>query len=81
MVGENDFSDNEITYLNDSIAMVKSQNIRKNQEWPDGSKMDDRYVNHLRVYKNKDGEWLIINHMISQAWPKRRPIITSVTEN
>jgi hypothetical protein len=73
MSGENDYGENEITFLNDSIATVRSLNIRKNQKWPDGSKMDDRYVNHLRIYEKINGEWLITNHMISQAWPKRQP--------
>ena len=70
MAGENDYGENEITFLNDSIATARSLNIRKNQRWPDGSKMDDRHINHLRLYKNIDGEWLIVHHMISQAWPK-----------
>lgn len=71
MAGENNSGQIEIVHLNDSIATVRSKNIRKGQEWPDGTKMDDRHINHLRVYKNINGEWLIVNHMISQAWPKR----------
>ncbi|MDH3648542.1 MAG: hypothetical protein OEQ53_02610 [Saprospiraceae bacterium] len=70
MIGENNYEKNEIIFLNDSIATVRSKNIRKNQEWADGSKMADRHINHLRVYHKFDGEWLIVNHMISQAWPK-----------
>jgi uncharacterized protein (TIGR02246 family) len=81
MSGENDYGENEIIFLNDSIATVRSLNIRKNQQWPDGSQMDDRHINHLRVYKNRNGEWLIINHMISQAWPKRQPKDTVPTTN
>jgi hypothetical protein len=72
MAGENDYGENEITFLNDSIATARSLNIRKNQEWPDGTKMEDRYVNHLRVFQKINGEWLIVDHMISQAWPKRQ---------
>ncbi len=72
MTGENDYGTNEIIFLNDSVATVRSQNIRKNQEWPDGSKMQDRYINHLRVYQKMGKNWLITNHMISQAWPKRQ---------
>lgn len=72
MAGENHYGENEIVFISDSIATVRTKNVRKNQEWPDGSKMADRHVNHLRVYKNVSGEWLIINHMISQAWPKRQ---------
>ena len=70
MAGENNYGDNEITFINHSIATVRSQNIRKNQKWADGSKMNDRYINHLRIYQKNDGVWLITNHMISQAWPK-----------
>ena len=81
MSGENNYGENEITFLNDSIATVRSLNIRTNQKWPDGSPMDDRYINHLRVYKNIKGEWFIINHMISQAWPKNRPSDTVSIEN
>ncbi|NAY93362.1 SgcJ/EcaC family oxidoreductase [Muricauda sp. JGD-17] len=72
MTGENDYGTNDITFLNDSIATVRSTNIRKNQEWPDGSKMEDRHINHLRVYKKIEEDWFITNHMISQAWPKRQ---------
>ena len=72
MAGVNDYGDNEITFLNDSIATVRSLNVRKNQKWPDGTDMDDRYVNHLRVYQRINDDWLIVNHMISQAWPKRQ---------
>lgn len=81
MAGENDYGENEITFLSDSIATARSLNIRKNQEWPDGSKMDDRHINHLRIYKNMNGEWLITDHMISQAWPKRQPKDTTQTKD
>lgn len=76
MSGENNYGENEITFLNDSIATVRSLNIRKNQKWPDGSPMADRYIHHLRVYKNIKGEWMITNHLVSQAWPKNRPVDT-----
>nr|WP_321237489.1 hypothetical protein [uncultured Psychroserpens sp.] len=69
MAGENNYGENEITFVNDKIAKVRTQNIRKNQKWADGSKMDDRYINHLRIYQKIDGHWLITDHMISQAWP------------
>ena len=72
MAGENHYGENEITFIDDRTATVRSQNVRKNQKWPDGSKMDDRVVNHLRVYQKMGGRWLITDHMISQAWPKQR---------
>jgi len=70
MTGENNYGKNEITLLNDNTAKVRSINIRKNQQWADGSKMDDRRINHLRIYQKINGRWLITDHMISQAWPK-----------
>ena len=72
MAGENNYGKNEITFINDSTATVRSKNIRKNQEWADGTKMNDRYINHLRVYQKINGVWLITDHMISQAWPKNQ---------
>jgi len=70
MAGENEYGKSEITFLNKRTATVRSQNIRKNQKWADGSLMEDRYVNHLRVYQKIDGIWLITNHMISQEHKK-----------
>ncbi|WP_298895125.1 hypothetical protein [uncultured Psychroserpens sp.] len=70
MSGENNYGENEITFVNDSIATVRSQNIRKNQKWPDGSIMEDRIINHLRVYQKLNDNWFITDHMISQAWPR-----------
>ncbi|NND51349.1 MAG: hypothetical protein HKN54_03025 [Flavobacteriaceae bacterium] len=70
MDGKNNYGTNEISFLNDSIATVRSLNIRKNQKWADGSAMEDRYINHLRIYQKFKGSWMITDHMISQAWPK-----------
>ncbi|QNJ98138.1 Cif family virulence factor [Constantimarinum furrinae] len=71
MSGENNYGQNEINFINDKTATVRSQNIRKNQKWPDGSKMDDRVINHLRIYQKFNDVWLITDHMISQAWPRQ----------
>ncbi|GAA5221295.1 YybH family protein [Membranihabitans marinus] len=69
MAGENNYKENDISFLSDSTAAVRSLNIRENQRWPDGRKMDDRSISHLRIYQRKEGRWLITHHMISQAWP------------
>lgn len=71
MSGKNNYGENEITFLSDEIATVRSKNVRTDQEWPDGIKMGDRIVNHLRIFELRDGKWLITRHMISQAWPKQ----------
>ena len=70
MTGENNYGESEIDFADSNTAIVRSQNIRKNQTWPNGTKMADRYVNHLRVYQKIDGSWKIISHMISQAHQK-----------
>ena len=71
MSGKNSYQDPEITFPDDELALVRSVNIRTGQKWPDGRPMNDRVINHLRVFQKVDGEWLCINHMISQAHDKQ----------
>ncbi|MGS2727979.1 YybH family protein [Psychroserpens sp. BH13MA-6] len=71
MSGKNNYKEPEIEFLSEDIALVRSVNIRTNQKWPDGRDMDDRIINHLRVFKRIDNKWLCINHMISQAHNKQ----------
>lgn len=73
MTGENNYQDPDINFLTEDYAIVRSKNIRTGQKWPDGSDMNDRIINHLRVFQRIDGKWLCINHMISQAHEKQRP--------
>lgn len=67
MAGKNNYQEPDITFPNEEIALARSTNIRTGQKWPDGQPMGDRIINHLRVFKNVDGKWICINHMISQA--------------
>lgn len=71
MAGANNYQDPEFNFLTDDIALVRSVNIRTGQQWPDGTPMNDRVINHLRVFQRIDGNWLCINHMISQAHETR----------
>ncbi len=66
---DNDFTD--IAFLSSDIAIVRSKLIRTGQETSSGELMRDRHINHLRVYQKRDGRWLIVSHMISQAQEKR----------
>ncbi len=72
MAGKNNYQKPDITFPSKEIALARSINVRTGQKWPDGSPMDDRIINHLRVYKLIDGNWVCINHMISQAHNKLR---------
>ncbi|MEO1654798.1 MAG: SgcJ/EcaC family oxidoreductase [Bacteroidota bacterium] len=72
MSGQNNYQAPDITFPGSDIALVRSTNIRSGQKWPDGSPMKDRVINHLRVFKKMNGQWLIIHHMISQAQEKQK---------
>ncbi len=72
MSGQNNYQDPDITFLSEEIALARSVNIRTGQQWPDGRPMNDRIINHLRVFKKSEGRWLCVSHMISQAHEKRQ---------
>lgn len=72
MAGDSEGSEfNDITFLTSHVALVRSKVVRVNQKTSTGMLMPDRHINHLRVYENRGGQWLIVSHMISQAQPKR----------
>ncbi len=61
---------NDVIFLSPNVATVRSKLVRSGQQTSTGEVMLDRHVNHLRVYQKRDGRWLIVNHMISQAKEK-----------
>ncbi len=67
--GTNEFED--VTFLDDDTALIRSKLVRKGQLLRSGDPMPDRHVNHLRVLERRDGRWVIVSHLISQAQPKR----------
>ncbi len=71
MEGTDNYQNDDVQFLTDDFALLRSTNIRKGQKWSDGTLMNDRYINHLRVYKKINNEWKIISHMISQANEKK----------
>lgn len=71
MAGDTEYVSNDLKFLTYDIALLRSKSIRKNQEFSDGTVMNDRHINQLRVYERKNGEWKIISHMISQAHEKK----------
>lgn len=66
--GGNEYQD--VRFLSDDIALVRSKLTRKGQQFSDGTVRPDRHINHLRVLEKRDGKWLIVSHMISQAQEK-----------
>lgn len=71
MAGNTDYVENDVQFLSNTLAIVRSKSIRKGQENSDGSLMKDRIINQLRVYRKNKDDWEIISHMISQAHEKR----------
>ena len=59
--------------LTDDVALLRSKLVRKGQKMPDGSAMADRHIHHLRVLERREGRWVIVSHLISQAQPKGEP--------
>ncbi len=66
--GSNEYTD--IRFLNSNIAMMRSKLVRKGQNTSSGTTMPDRHINHLRVLEKRNGKWLIVSHLISQAHEK-----------
>lgn len=62
---------NDVTLLSQDVAMVRSKLVRSGQQTSTGEVMPDRHINHLRVYQRRNGRWLIVSHLISQAKEKR----------
>jgi len=62
---------NDVTFLSPNVAMVRSKLVRSGQQTSTGEPMPDRHINHLRVYQKRDGRWLIVSHLISQAKERR----------
>nr|WP_299175166.1 DUF4440 domain-containing protein [uncultured Allomuricauda sp.] len=71
MDGTDDYANDDVQFLTDNIALLRSTNVRTGQKWSDGTLMNDRYIHHLRVYQKINNEWKIISHMISQAQEKK----------
>lgn len=65
----NEFED--VAFLSPEVALLRSKLVRKGQQFQSGETMPDRHVNHLRVLQKRDGKWLIVSHLISQAREKR----------
>lgn len=66
--GGNEYED--VTFLAPDIALIRSELVRVGQKTDSGETMHDRYVNHLRVLQKRDGQWVIVSHLISQAKEK-----------
>lgn len=63
------FSD--LRFLSPEIATLRTHYARSGQAYETGATRPDRQMHHLRVFQNRDGEWLIVSHLIMQEQTRR----------
>ena len=72
MAGESDANEFEdVQFLSEDIALIRSKLVRKGQLFENGETRPDRHIHHLRVLKKRNGKWVIVSHLISQAQENR----------
>lgn len=71
MAGKSEMTRNEYQVLDENHVIVHSVVIRKGQQMPDGSVLEDRQTTHLRVFQKEGKEWKVKAHLISDARDKQ----------
>ena len=66
MAGNTKQLGHDVTFLGNTVALVRSKSKRIGQKLDDGSPHGDRNITHLRVFEKRAGKWLIISHLIAQ---------------
>jgi ketosteroid isomerase-like protein len=67
MAQQSEYVFHDLTFLSPDIALLRSKTIVEGQLRADGEPMGDRHNDHLRVFQRRDGRWVIVSHLISQA--------------
>ena len=67
MAGDSQVVSQEIRFLDQGTALVRTRVERVGQLNPDRQALGTRHTNHLRVLKKADGQWRIVSHLISDA--------------
>ena len=62
----------EVKFLTDDVATVVTRVDRKGQTSALGEQLGTRKTSHLRVFQKRDGQWVIVSHLISDARDTRR---------
>lgn len=72
MAGESEGNEyQEVRFLSEDIALIRSKLTRTGQQFRSGEVRPDRVIDHLRVLERRNGEWVIVSHLISQAEQRR----------
>lgn len=62
-----------IRFLNQNVALVRTEVERTGQKAPDGQPMGTRHTHHLRVLSKTEEGWKIVSHLISDARDRAKP--------
>lgn len=57
----------DVRFLTENVATVVTRVDRSGQTTPSGEPLGTRRVSHLRVLQKRDGGWVIVSHLISDA--------------
>lgn len=72
MAGESEESEIlDVRFPSQDVALIRSKLTRKGQQFANGEVRPDRVIDHLRVLERRDGRWVIVSHLISQAVQQR----------
>lgn len=62
----------DLDFLSPDIALLRSRAIREGQQLADGT-APVRRIGHLRVFRKRAGEWLIVSHLIADERTPGQP--------
>jgi uncharacterized protein (TIGR02246 family) len=71
--GESRTMAHDVRFLGDDVAVVATRVERRGQLSPAGESLGVRHTSHLRVFERREGRWLIVSHLISDARDRQAP--------
>lgn len=73
MAGVTDYEYHDFQVLTPDVVLLRSRAIRTGQQLPDGTVEQPRLTNHLRTFQRRQGEWLIVSHLIGDERTPGQP--------
>lgn len=67
MAGDTVYAPPALRFLTPEIALVRTSAEREGQLTAEGESLGVRRTIHLREFEKRDGEWMIVSHLISDA--------------
>jgi len=73
MAATSKVAEQEIRFLSDDVATVRTRVERTGQTTPTGQLLGTRNTHHLRVFAKRNQQWVIVSHLISDARDPQAP--------